>query len=110
MDVRSLQAVATAAVRDASNGAAFVAQIERDTGETVRILTGNEEATYSAYGVLSGIPVACGVMGDLGGGRLELVAVDGHKRSEERRVGKEVVSTWRFRWSPMHSKTKKNAH
>jgi exopolyphosphatase/guanosine-5'-triphosphate,3'-diphosphate pyrophosphatase len=79
MNVRGLQVVATAAVRDASNGAAFVAQIERDTGETVRILSGNEEATYSAYGVLSGIPDACGVMGDLGGGSLELVAIDGHK-------------------------------
>lgn len=79
MKVSTLQIVATAAVRDASNGAAFVSQIERDTGEKVRILSGNEEATYSAYGVLSGIPDACGVMGDLGGGSLELVAIDGHK-------------------------------
>ncbi len=79
MDVRVLQIVATAAVRDASNGTEFVTQIERDTGESVRVLTGQEEATYSAYGVLSGIPDACGVMGDLGGGSLELVALDGHK-------------------------------
>lgn len=79
MKVSALQIVATAAVRDASNGAAFVAQIERDTGEKVRVLSGIEEATYSAYGVLSGIPEACGVMGDLGGGSLELVAIDGHK-------------------------------
>ncbi|MFN4310574.1 MAG: hypothetical protein ACK4FK_08280 [Ferrovibrio sp.] len=77
MNVRALQIVATAAVRDASNGADFVTQIERDTGETVRVLTGQEEATYSAYGVLSGIPDACGVMGDLGGGSLELVSLDG---------------------------------
>lgn len=77
MEVRSLRIVATAAVRDASNGAAFVEQIERETGETVSVLTGQEEATYSAYGVLSGIPDACGVMGDLGGGSLELVALDG---------------------------------
>lgn len=79
MNVRALQIVATAAVRDASNGTAFVNQIERSTGEKVRILTGQEEATYSAYGVLSGIPDACGVMGDLGGGSLELVALDGHE-------------------------------
>lgn len=79
MKVRALQIVATAAVRDASNGPAFVRQIERDTGEKVRILSGQEEATYSAYGVLSGIPDACGVIGDLGGGSLELVAVDGLK-------------------------------
>src|SRR3546814_15146587 len=29
-------------------------------------------------------------------------------RSEERRVGKECVSTFRSRWSPSHSKKKKN--
>src|SRR3546814_12050875 len=29
-------------------------------------------------------------------------------RSEERRVGKECVSTCRSRWSPSHSKNKKN--
>lgn len=77
MKVKGLQIVATAAVREASNGAAFVRQIERDTGEKVRILSGIEEATYSAFGVLSGIPEARGVMGDLGGGSLELVAING---------------------------------
>src|SRR3546814_20686054 len=29
----------------------------------------------------------------------------GASRSEERRVGKGCVSTWRSRWSPHHSKT-----
>src|SRR3546814_9428172 len=34
---------------------------------------------------------------------LEVALVDGHGvRSEERRVGKEGVSTWRSRWSPYH--------
>src|SRR5690606_11102973 len=77
MNVRALQIAATAAVRYASNGPAFVKQIERDTGEKVRTLSGIEEATHSAFGVLSGIPEAGGVMGDLGGGSLELVAIDG---------------------------------
>src|SRR3546814_14562204 len=31
-------------------------------------------------------------------------------RSEERRVGKECVSTCRSRWSPYHSKNKKTTH
>src|SRR3546814_15804536 len=30
--------------------------------------------------------------------------VDGFGRSDERRVGKECVSTCRYRWSPYHSK------
>src|SRR3546814_13079390 len=33
---------------------------------------------------------------------------DQHGRSEERRVGKECVSTCRSRWSPYHSKKKKH--
>src|SRR3546814_17631131 len=32
------------------------------------------------------------------------------ERSEERRVGKECVSTCRSRWSPAHSKKKKVQH
>ena len=42
----------------------------------VRIISGKEEARLSALGVLSGIPGADGVMGDLGGGSLELVVLN----------------------------------
>src|SRR3546814_20536526 len=35
-------------------------------------------------------------------GQLEFVARHGRSRSEERRVGKECVSTCRSRWSPYH--------
>src|SRR3546814_19360922 len=35
--------------------------------------------------------------------------IAGVARSEERRVGKECVSTCRSRWSPAHSKKKKNS-
>src|SRR3546814_18031052 len=38
----------------------------------------------------------------------ELDSSEGAKRSEERRVGKECVSTCRSRWSPYHYKKKKN--
>lgn len=75
MDVRHVEVVATAAVRDAKNGAAFVGDIQRRTGFRVRVLSGADEARLSALGVISGIPDAFGVMGDLGGGSLELVEV-----------------------------------
>jgi exopolyphosphatase/guanosine-5'-triphosphate,3'-diphosphate pyrophosphatase len=75
MGVADVQAVATAAVRDAENGAAFVAELERRSGVRVRVLSGVEEARFSALGVVSGIPDADGVVGDLGGGSLELVEV-----------------------------------
>lgn len=76
MGVSELDAVATAAVRDAEDGAAFVADVERRYRIRVDILSGEEEARFSALGILSGIPEAHGVMGDLGGGSLELVAVN----------------------------------
>lgn len=74
MHAEPLQVLATAAVRDAANGAEFVAGLQRRMpGVPIRILTGQEEAELSADGVLLGVPGADGVLGDLGGGSLELV-------------------------------------
>lgn len=77
MGAETLDAVATAAVRDAVNGADFIREVERATLFRPRILSGLEEARLSALGVLSGIPDADGLVGDLGGGSLELVDVAG---------------------------------
>ena len=63
---------ATAAVREADDGPAFVARVERETGIRLRVLTGAEEAKYAALGVLAGAPGSTGVVGDLGGASLEL--------------------------------------
>lgn len=65
--------VATAAAREARDGRDFIAQVREQTGFTVRVLTGEEEAHYAALGVLAGAPDAEGVVGDLGGASLELV-------------------------------------
>lgn len=70
-----MRAVATAAVRDAENGAVFVTQAKQVSGFTVEVLSGAEEAALAARGVLFGIPDADGLAGDLGGGSLELVSV-----------------------------------
>ncbi|MBL28998.1 MAG: exopolyphosphatase, partial [Rhodospirillaceae bacterium] len=76
MQVGHLDVVATAAVRDATNGREFVDMFERRSGIKVRVATGAEEAELAAAGVRSGIPDARGVIGDLGGGSLELVRVE----------------------------------
>jgi exopolyphosphatase/guanosine-5'-triphosphate,3'-diphosphate pyrophosphatase len=68
-------AAATAAVRDALDGPAFIRRIITETGLTVRVLSGEAEARYSAMGVLAGAPDASGVVGDLGGSSLELTRV-----------------------------------
>lgn len=77
--VSRVEAVATAAVRDASDGAAFRVHAEERLGYPIRILEGDEEARYSALGVIAGIPNADGIVGDLGGGSLELVEVHDKK-------------------------------
>jgi exopolyphosphatase/guanosine-5'-triphosphate,3'-diphosphate pyrophosphatase len=71
--------VATAAVREASDGPDFVRQLTAETGLKVRVLSGEEEARYAALGVLAGQPDASGVVGDMGGSSLELTLVDAGK-------------------------------
>lgn len=66
--------VATAAVRDAANGQELI-DAARRFGLSVELLSGEEEAAAAGYGVISGWPQADGIVGDLGGGSLELVRV-----------------------------------
>lgn len=74
MGVVKLRTVATAAVRDASNGPDFMARLA-DIGLPVELLPGSAEASLAGHGVLAAIPEADGIVGDLGGGSLELVRV-----------------------------------
>jgi exopolyphosphatase/guanosine-5'-triphosphate,3'-diphosphate pyrophosphatase len=74
MRAQPFEVLATAAVRDAENGPGFVRTLEENIpGLVVRILTGEQEATFSANGLLCGIPSADGVLADIGGGSLEVV-------------------------------------
>lgn len=78
MRVKRTHAVATAAIRDAADGAAFVRQVRR-IGLECDVLSAEDEARLGGEGVTSGIPDAAGVAGDLGGGSLELVEVGAPK-------------------------------
>lgn len=78
----SINALATAAVRDAEDGKAFARTLARRARIDVQILTGKQEAQRSALGVLCGIPDAEGIAADLGGGSLELVKLAGRRTSE----------------------------
>ncbi|GAC1341025.1 MAG: exopolyphosphatase [Beijerinckiaceae bacterium] len=82
MHLSELQVVATAAARDAKNGSEFLTAAEDAIGAKVELLSGRREAELSALGVVSAIHRPDGVVGDLGGGSLELIKV---KRA---RVGK----------------------
>jgi exopolyphosphatase/guanosine-5'-triphosphate,3'-diphosphate pyrophosphatase len=72
--VEDVGCVATAAVRDAANGGEFLARVA-ELGLSPRLLSGEEEALASADGVRAAFPGAQGIVGDLGGGSLELVAI-----------------------------------
>ncbi len=71
--------LATAASREASNGAKFIRDAEEILGCDIQVLTGEEEARYSAHGVISGFHGPDGIAGDLGGGSLELIDINGEK-------------------------------
>lgn len=73
--VQYADALATAAVRDAADGKAFAQAVTERCGLNLIVVSGAEEARLSALGVLAGTPAADGVMGDLGGGSLELVGL-----------------------------------
>lgn len=80
MHVGRLRTVATAAVRDARNGDDLLARATA-LGLDVELLSGEQEAEAAALGVLSAIPEADGIVGDLGGGSLELTRIaDGQVR------------------------------
>lgn len=77
MNIRTIRVVATAAVREAADGPEFVREV-RSLGLPCRMISEADEARYAGQGVLYGIPGASGLVGDLGGGSLELIHVDGN--------------------------------
>ena len=72
---RTIHVLATAAAREASNGSAFINAAKEILGVSIKVLTGREEAYFSAMGIISSFHRPDGIAGDLGGGSLELVDV-----------------------------------
>lgn len=81
LGIDDVQTVATAAARDAENGADFLKAVAA-LGLKPRLLSGEEEACASAMGALGAFPGAHGVVADLGGGSLELVSIAGNECHE----------------------------
>ena len=86
MGISPLTAVATAAVREASDGPDFRAQVERETGLKLWVIDGQEEARLSAQGVLLGWPGSYGMVCDIGGSSMELADLS------DGRVGRRLTS------------------
>lgn len=86
MGLSELTCVATAAVRDASDGPAFCDEVQKRTGLKIWVIDGKEEARLSAQGVLLGWPGAYGLVCDIGGSSMELAEISGG------RVGRRETS------------------
>ncbi|MEZ5865823.1 MAG: Ppx/GppA family phosphatase [Geminicoccaceae bacterium] len=86
MQADRIDLLATEAVRRADNASELVDAIRERTGREVRIVEGTEEAQLAAQGVAAGFHRPSGIVGDLGGGSLELSSVS------EGRVGSEAIS------------------
>ena len=86
MGVTRTEVLATEAIRRASNGPELARQLGEASGLKVNILSGQEEATYSALGVISGFYRPKGLIGDIGGGSLEIAEI------ADDRVGDRKVS------------------
>ncbi len=77
MGIPPLSVVATAAVREASDGDAFRREVLAETGLKMFVIDGAEEARLSAQGVLLGWPEAEGLVCDIGGSSMELAVIGG---------------------------------
>ncbi|MDQ6989047.1 MAG: Ppx/GppA phosphatase family protein [Mariprofundaceae bacterium] len=78
IQVNHIHAVATAAVREASNGADFVHTVQQQTKLIIRIISGQEEAHLALKGATLGLPAAVSqdmLLFDIGGGSTEFTRV-----------------------------------
>ncbi len=73
LGAKKLHILATAAVRDADNGLKFINEVEDICSSKVKLLTGEMEASYAGLGASSGFYNPNGIVGDLGGGSMELM-------------------------------------
>ena len=76
-------AVATAAVREASNGTLFAERLQRELGIRIDVITGAEEAHYGFTGAMRGLSVSSGLLFDVGGGSMELTRFERRRRGDD---------------------------
>ena len=74
-NIKNYKIFATEAVRVAKNRDVFIADAENILKKKIHVLTGDEEAKFSAMGCIVGLKKSNGLVADLGGGSLELAEV-----------------------------------
>lgn len=74
-----VRAVATAAVRQASNQAEFLARFKETMGFDLTVISGDQEAVYDFKGVMNSLPVNDELILDTGGASTEMILVKSGK-------------------------------
>jgi exopolyphosphatase/guanosine-5'-triphosphate,3'-diphosphate pyrophosphatase len=105
-DVENVESIATSAVRDASNGSAFIAELRERFALSARVLDGEEEARLTYLGATSESPPSePTLVVDIGGGSTELIVGTGAEiafhaslqagvvRHSERHIGSDPPAT-----------------
>ncbi len=74
-DVSEVRAIATSALRNASNGEAFINDVKKKTGINIEIIDGDQEATliYEAIKVAGCLTGKNNIIVDIGGGSVEFI-------------------------------------
>ncbi|QHT68075.1 phosphatase [Rhodocytophaga rosea] len=74
-------AMATSAIRNASNGATLVQTIQEQTRIRVQVISGDKEAEYIYYGVREAVPMdeQVSLIIDIGGGSVECIICNGQQ-------------------------------
>ena len=77
--ITEITAFTTAALRNAKNSQAAVKEIERRTDISIRVISGDEEATFDFIGATHNLKEASGLLIDIGGASTEIVSYENHE-------------------------------
>ena len=92
--VEKIFGVATGVVREAGNGQGFIDRVLQQTGLSLRLISGEEEARLMLKGVLTSLPKthASRLVADVGGWSTEIIWVKGNKPQKARSIGLGAVA------------------
>ncbi|HET9126322.1 MAG TPA: Ppx/GppA phosphatase family protein [Solirubrobacteraceae bacterium] len=79
---RDVHVVATSAIRDAENGAAFLRRVRNETGLEVEILDARDEAYYGYIAAVNSTTLTDGAVLEIGGGSMQLIGVRDRQATE----------------------------
>src|SRR5512132_3193747 len=80
--VDQVEALATSAIRDATNGEELLAHIERTTGLHARVISGLEEARYGWLAIANSTTISDGFGLDIGGGSIQAMSLEGRRLAQ----------------------------